>query len=249
MALENIISLTEASTILNVNRRTVSRYAEKGLLKRKEKGQQHLYSRSQVELLKKKVESREMLDDCIKELYVSMESRMNKKTLVREFNIEKVSDITYALQVYKHQRGIYLDIFGIQENEKKSLFLVEEVTARLKLKDKHVIYDLVNEGELEAKKISFKGRERYFIKKDSLIRYLGDYSKKVLYRSKDVEELNPGMTINIIDRIAKINSIGFKIKVVPQGRYLFSQSDIGGLRKGFLRGDHLWYKDNSKNHR
>ncbi len=228
MVLEELINREEAGKILDVNPRTVPRYARKGLLEEVRSPHKTMYNSRDVKLLRKKLDIRESLDKSIKEIYALYKSGLKNHKIISNFKMNEPEDMFYALEIYKKERKGYLNKFGIGIKDQENIFLAEEVVARLKITDKHVVYDLINEGNLSPKTVEFKGKTRFFIEFNSLIDFLGSYSDQLLYRSNEASQrLNK--TINEIDKIACYHEIGFKLKPTKQGNYLFSLSDISRM--------------------
>ncbi len=247
MTLDNLINRKEAGRILNVNGRTVPRYAKKCLLTKIKKGYKYLYDKKEVELLKNKFEIKDALNDYIKEIYVLRKSNIKHSRIIQEFNIKQIlpdskfnnrSKIEYALDLYNCSRESYLNKFNIRKQDCPKILLVRETMARLKIKDPHVVYDLIENESLKPRITVFNGKEHHFISVDSLNDFLGKYSNKFLYRSHEVSE-KTGKSIEEIDRIAHHYHVGFKIKDSKQGNYLFSGKDIRKLKT-------LNYKNNYK---
>ncbi|MBD3313255.1 hypothetical protein GF345_02335, partial [Candidatus Woesearchaeota archaeon] len=199
MSIDDLINREEAGAIIGVDPRTVPRYAQRGLLDEVRQGRKSLYRREEVSQLREKFDARKELDSCIRELYVLTECGAEIADIMQGFGIKDTEKLDHALEIYKKERETYMRKFGL-EHEKDELFLAGETAARLKLTDKHVIYDLIREGRLQTRKINADSRERYFVTKDSLMNYLGSYSKELLYRSSHVKSFNHGMTIEIVDR-------------------------------------------------
>lgn len=238
MTLDQLINRKEAGKILNVNGRTVPRYAQKGLLTKIKKGYKYLYPKKEVEQLKHKFEIKNALNDYIREIYVLRKSKIKPLRIIKEFNIKNTlpdlnisnsSKIEQALELYNCSRESYLHKFKIHKQDCPNILLVRETMARLKIKDPHVIYDLIENGSLEPRIATFNGKEHHFISIDSLNDFLGKYSNKFLYRSYTASE-KIGKSIEKIDRIAHHYHIGFKIKDSKQGNYLFSNRDIKKLK-------------------
>lgn len=231
MGLDDLINRDEAGSILGIDARTAHRYSDYGLLQTVQSGRKKVFRKDDVIALKAKLDARKELDANIKEIYVMNQSGVMDWQVMSEFDISDRPKIDKAIEIYRHERKRYLNKFGIDGGEHEYLILVEEAAARLKITDNHVIYDLIEEGKLEARTVEFKGRQRYFVKLQSLIDYLGDYSDKMLYRSNHAAEML-NIKIEEIDRLACSNRIGFKIKdKEPQGRYLFSSDDIRRMRE------------------
>ena len=238
MTLDQLINRKEAGKILDVNGRTIPRYAQKCLLTKIKQGYKHLYSKKEVEQLKHKFEIKNALNDYIREIYVLRKSKIKPLRIIKEFNIKNTlpdlnisnsSKIEQALEVYNCSRESYLNKFNIHKRDCPNILLVRETMARLKIKDPHVIYDLIENGSLEPRITLFNGKAHHFISMDSLNDFLGKYSNKFLYRSHTASE-KIGKSIEEIDRIAHHYNIGFKIKDTKQGNYLFSGRDIRKLK-------------------
>ncbi len=232
MALDGLMNRLEAADTLQVDPRTVLRYVDEGLLTRVKVGSMFMYKEEDLSLMVCRINARHELDSVIKELYVLSKSGFTNKQIAKEFGVSAHAKIAYALEMYRNERTRYFNKFGIESIECEDILLVEEVAARLRITDNHVVYDLIRAGRLKARELVFgrQGKVRYFVEFDSFRRYLGDYFSKFLYRSHHVAE-QAQKTINQIDLIALDEGIGFKIKESKQGNYLFSPGEIVFIRK------------------
>ena len=230
MTLTELIGREEAGAILNVDSRTVPRYAERGLLASVQNGSRGIdYKRSAVADLRRDFKARDSLEPCIKELYAVVACEVPYTQIRSEFEISQ-DTLERALKLYMVKRTAYLRKFGIPDDEHSELLLVTEATARLKASHTQIIYDLISSGTIEAKIVRFGGRKRYFVRLDSFKAYLGKYARRLLYRSHTVAS-RTRRTINYVDKLANANGIGFKTKESPQGNYLFSENDVLKLSK------------------
>ena len=230
MTLTELIGREEAGAILDVDPRTVPRYAERGLLTQVQNGSRGIdYKRIAVSDLRRAFEARASLESYIKELYAMVACGVPHTQIRSEFEIPQ-DTFDRALKLYVVERKAYLRKFGIPDDEHSELLLVIEATARLKASHTQIIYDLISSGAIEAKVVRFGGRKRYFVRRDSFKAYLGKYARRLLYRSHTVAS-RTRRTINYVDKLANANGIGFKTKESPQGNYLFSENDVLKLSK------------------
>lgn len=230
MAIDDLITRDQAGEILGISGRTVSRYTQKGLIvsfpKVEGSGFRGTGFRIEdVKELKKKILAREELDSIIKELYVLEKTNFNRDSLLKEFEITNYQKIEDALFLYQFEREGILAHFLIKSSEYDNVLLTEEVNARLKLVDGHVVPNLVESGHLEGISVRDNSHKKYFIRIESLMSYLGDYANEFLYRTQTVAKLT-GLKINHIDKIACHYGLGFKIKPTEQGNYLFTPGEI-----------------------
>jgi predicted site-specific integrase-resolvase len=223
-----MLSTREVAEILNVNERTARRYKESGLLS---SCNNHVPKKA-VLFLKSAMESYDSIKN-IKEFFVLSKEGADLENIIQGANhfkhlannIQK-KQINAALYLYSWKRDNYLRQFAV---DPESIFLVEEAAERLRITDKHVIYDLINSNELKAQTAlnsRNKKKERYFVAVDSFFDYLGKDKGIRFYTSKDAS-LNLDISVNKIDKIALKNKIGRKIKAENKNSiYLFSLSDV-----------------------
>ncbi len=219
-----IMSKSEAARILGVSEKTIERYVRKGLLRKLAGQSNNVFARDVGKLLLRK----KIPDTVMQEIYTMSALGVSLSVLCHEF-----SDLGYwpcqmvaALSIYSQERRAFLNSFP-----GNNVLLGTEVSARLRLRNRHVLEELLETRALEPI-VSRKGsREICFVSKESLLHYLGPYYDKRLYRSHHakiiLEKLGCEVTINRIDKLAKKYRVGFKI--FPEKKnsaYLFSYEDI-----------------------
>ncbi len=218
---------SELAALLGVDVKTVRRYIAKGLLPAKKGGLGFEISPLDAQILRRKADARKKLNGRIKELFVLREFDTPFSHIQEEYSLSP-DDVDHAVYLYRFERGIYLSKFGIRYTS--DFLLVEEVSARLKVTDRHIPYHLHELGELEMHTLKWRGKERFFPSKRSFGDYLGPAVQTILYNSREAA-FQTGLTVELIDRLALDNDIGRKIKNGNKNsNYLFTPEDIDKLR-------------------
>jgi len=232
------MDVNSAAELLDVNPRTVRRYTAKGLLAADNIKGIYFLPAKEVYSLKNSTDCYNSIKN-IKEIYVlSKELNDECRGLERiaEETRHHVSDIKSALNFYSWNRNTYLKQFNVQP---ENIFLIEEVAERLRITDKHVVYQLIDSGELKSitvlnnrNKRNKKGqKDRFFVDVPSFFDYLGEYKGTRCYTSKDASSMTR-LSVTKIDRISLKYKIGRKIKPGHKNSiYLFSFSDIMDIKR------------------
>lgn len=229
--IESFIGTNDAAKLLDVNPRTVRRYAEKGLLDYSRDNRSFLFfPRKEIEILKIATEMVRKYEEPVKEIYTLMRCGAKVDSVICRFDIPHKDSIDTVLDLYEFERDKYLERFNLKNNVRKDVILAEEVAARLRITDKHVVYNLIKEGEFEAYESSFNGKRRFFVSLDSFRSYLGLEADERFYTSRDASRIIR-KTVNTIDRIAKSHGIGRKIKTDNKHSwYLFTLGEVHAMR-------------------
>lgn len=228
--LEGMISTQKAAKLLELNPRTVRRYAEKGLLDYSIGDKGYYFSKNEINLLKIAIRLVGKHENSIKELYVLTKCGAKLENVVCRFDLPDKKNADSALGLYEFERGQYLKRFKLDDKIKNDVLLAEEVAARFRITDKHVVYDLINDGEIKAYESNFKGKKRVFVSLDSFKSYLGMNVAEKFYNSRDASKIT-GKSVNDIDRIAKSHSIGRKIKTENgHSWYNFNLGEVYAMR-------------------
>jgi hypothetical protein len=246
--LDDLIDRSKASEILDMHERSINRYIARGYDIPKyffDDDNKVYFNRGDVLLLKYFTDNYESMKQLfmLNERMGESSNNVNKdefysidgtKSVFSHWDnsldsgMEQKSHILKLVDFYQTKRSNYLsNKYGVDNPD--SVFLVEEVLFDLKLTDRHVIYDLMNEDYI--KKVYFgKTKNSEFIDRESYFEYLDEYVHEFLYRTMEVSEMID-ISIYKIDTIAKKNNLGFKIKKSPSGNYLFSVSDIDKIEE------------------
>ncbi len=113
------------------------------------------------------------------------------------------------------------------------VLLLNEILIRLKIKDQHIIYDLINQGKL--KKLSVRSHAvKTIISLESLINYLGKYATKKLHTTEYASKIL-NLSIHNITRTAKNYDLGFKLKPTSRSAIRLSEDDIEKLNILFTK--------------
>jgi len=225
-----LMTRDDAAIVLDVNPRTVARFAERGLLGKITEKHKITYKRSDVHELKRKLELRESVGDAIKEWYAMVQCRVPIETITSYSGIQR-EELSDTLFVYSVEReGVFRACkvpFGFYD----CLLLSSEAAMRLKITDGHLIPSLIEKELIKADTFMVGKKKKYFVNLESFKSYLGkEYVGQLLYRSSEVLK-KTGKSIEHIDRIARAKGIGFKIKPTMQGNYLFTEKDIAVINR------------------
>lgn len=243
-----IITTKEAAKILGVSsNKQVRRYVDYGLLNGEETKKGYHFEESKVIELKKKLISYKQhnsVKGLLPELFVlDKHNAFTKKQIIHYLGIQNspVSEIDiatslyFALNIYSNKREReYLNSRDVPRESIDDVLLVGEACSRLKMKDTHIIYNLMDAGEFKKE---IYGNNRQFVNFKSFKEYLGDYANQFLFRSHEVEEIID-KSISEIDRLAKQLNLGLKVGDANQSNYLFSPKDI----KQMYEHDYCWSK-------
>lgn len=150
MSIDELLSTKQVADLLNTNTRTVTRYANEGLLDHMPKTNGFFFKKEDVESLKLKIDAYEKLKSHIKEMYVLQKCETELDNIACQFEVkEDGKEVALALEQYERRHNNQLKQFNLDEKTKKDALLVEEVCARLKIGDYHVVYDLIANGILK----------------------------------------------------------------------------------------------------
>ncbi|MEK6808436.1 MAG: hypothetical protein AABY14_01990 [Nanoarchaeota archaeon] len=219
---------SELALKLGVDRKTITRYITKGLLAARSTKSGYEISPVEANNLKAKLESRKKLDERVKELFVLRTYETSLSHIQDEYGLSP-DDIVRALKIYRFDRSQYIKKFNLKVPV-SDILLVDEVTARLKVTDRHIAYHLKDLGELVMYENVWRGKKRFFPSKHSFGEYLGADVTTIFYNSREVSE-KLGISIERIDRIAKRFEIGRKIKNGhDNSNYLFTPEDVNMVR-------------------
>jgi DNA-binding transcriptional MerR regulator len=225
-----LIGTLDAAGILGVNQRTVRRYAEKGLVKASLSQGAYSFDKGGIEQLKTAIDLKREYLEPIKELYALVRCGARLESVICQFDIHPKENIDSALHLYEFERDNYLNRFNLEQIIKDDALLAEEVASRLRITDKHVIYELMQDKEFKGYESSLAGKKRFFVSLDSFKRYLGDSAGERFYTSRDASRITR-KTVNSIDRIAKSNNVGRKIKTGNKHSiYLFTIGEVHALK-------------------
>jgi len=219
---------------LGVNRRTISRLIEKGLLESHLTPKGHEIAEVDANNLKAMIDAGNRLEGRVKELYVLRVFGTSFSHIQDEYGLSP-DGVDLAYRLYSFERSQGLKQFSLGNIESDALF-IDEVAARLKITDPHVVYELSETGALRIYGASVKGKKKYFPSKSSFADYLGADVKTIFYNSGEVSK-KLGITVEKIDRIAKAYSIGRKIKADNKhSNYLFTPEDVHKI--GYYKSNH-----------
>ncbi len=158
----------------------------------------------------------------------------------RQRELETLSELSYsfareALDDYRLERSFRLGNMGLSLDVASTVLLIDEVKARLGISDSHIVYDLINDEKLldniypilKQKIDSTTNPHKVLITFDSLKKYLGDYSDKILYNSsKSIEKIDLDISKERLAKVAKNYGLGFKLKPFPKSARLYSSEDL-----------------------
>ncbi|MBT3464925.1 hypothetical protein HN451_08070 [archaeon] len=228
------ISTKEAATILKINPRTVRQRVKSGYLVPLSTSPTLLFDDEQVYTLQRREAAQKVLRnvnrpiDMVKESYILLKTGVSLETICEEYNIEEDS-LEDAVDLYKVQRRNILRGYGLGDKKSpdtlyENWLLVDEVLARLKITDSHVVYNLSIDNDISMEKIR-RAPIKYIVNAQSFNNYLGDVKGEILYTSKETEE-EIGLNVNQIDKIAKSHSIGRKLRSGSKNSiYLFTDNE------------------------
>ncbi len=219
------VTRSQAAELLGVSPRTIGNYVDAMLLSRHGNGRYGAYSREELVTLKEKIAARRDLGDDVKEIFAMFKCGIPLWKIKAEFKVDDERIINTALQFYMNERQTYMRQFGLTGNEHKYLLLTEEILRRLKVRDVHIVGDLVRSGELESYPATRNGYDKFLVILPSFLEYLGDYSDKMLSTSEDIAE-KLGVKVSRVDKMRRNLGIGFKLKKCDQGILLFSEDDV-----------------------
>jgi hypothetical protein len=220
---------SDAAQLLGIDDRTVRRFTERGLIGYSREGHALDVHDQDVYRLRDDIKYRQDLGDRVKEAFVMADSGIMLPVMSMEFHKPK-EHLEGALRAYDFERDGYLHGFSLDEQTRLDTFLVEEVAARLKITDKHVVYDLLRDGDLRGYHAQRGGRERYFVSRRSFHDYMGPYDTEFFYNSAYASAIT-GKTVNEIDKLALQHGIGKKIKPGRKNStYIFTCEDMTELQ-------------------
>ena len=210
---------SEVASLVNIDSKTIRRYIHRGILTAESNARGFDITVLDAELLQARILARKTLERQIKELFVLRDYGTPLDHIKSEYGLIP-EDVSNALFLYHFERQGYLEKFGLDDTS--DLLLVQEVTARLKVVDPHIPYELAEQGALELHCTNWKGKDRFFPSRASFEAYLGDDIRTIFYNSKEVSD-QLGVSVHTTDRIALSNGIGRKLKPgLKQTNYLFT---------------------------
>ena len=172
-SVEDLLSTEELAELLNVNRKSVVRYAGKEMIPYIKKTGGFFFKIEDAHILRDEISEYKKHKSHIKEMYVLNRCGVEPQNIACQFDLkEDGKEVTLALRHYERHRENYLNQFYLGKETNKDVLLLEEVCSRLKIRDTRVIYNLIIECCLKQYPLS-KDKERTFISPDSFIKYLG----------------------------------------------------------------------------
>jgi len=222
--LENMIDCVEASKELGCNPANVRKYSQRGYFPSYQSGKKKLFSREDIQAFRKRKQAHDELGARVMEFFVLLREGVAEND-IREYCPE-TNQIRLAVQHYEEQRK-----WNLGEVSRDAL-LLREIMARLKLKSKVPVYELVKEGKLKRVGLTFYSLE-------SLKAFLGSRVGKPLYISREAAALintqnKRCIGIKDIDMIANRDKIGMKLREsVLMSTYLFTREEIDSIRGEF----------------
>lgn len=216
-----MIGSSAAAAILGVDRRTVNRLFNDGMIPGNATQRGVLFDAGEMERYATSLRDRAELDSLIKEAYV-----FDAFGCLQEAGFAHPMDkMESALGVYRSERGGKI---APQYPEPGNVFMVGEVTARLGISDTHIVYRLLSDGHLRQQENCSGGR--IFVEKESFGEYLGGNLGERFCNS-GCASMETGKTVHDIDRLALRYAIGRKINEGERNSgYLFTKGDIALLR-------------------
>lgn len=228
-SVEDLLSTEELAELLNVDRKSVTRYAGKKMIPCIKKTEGFFFKIEDAHILRDEISEYKKHKSYIKEMYVLNRCGAEPQNIACQFDLkEDGKEVALALRHYERHRENYLNQFYLGKETKKDALLLEEVCSRLKIRDTGVIYNLIREGCLNQCPLS-KDKERVFISSGSFIKYLGKNAKLRFYTSRNASAIIH-KSVNMIDKLALESGIGRKLRNRRRSIYLFTIEEIYALK-------------------
>lgn len=218
----------KAAALLKMDERTVRRRINRGEIKAIKTKTRYLIHFDEVIRTTIKQNTADLLgEDTLKSLYILRKHNGNIDHLLKTETSTTKKAIESLLDDYEKERQQYFRNINVSNSEK--YLLIQEIGARLKIKDSHIVYDLAERKELKAKKVDVnKGiyNKKVLIYDASFKKYLGKDLPNPFFTSREAAWLT-GKTIARVNRIALIEGLGRKIKEgLKNSAYLFRYSEL-----------------------